>query len=289
MDRRTFLKSVGVAAGTFGAGGVLAACGDDAAGAIPTGQPTLNLLFASFEALTGPEQPVAFGLITLDNVGVRDADDLQVYVREVGGPVLSGPHPAAFHDDTGAAFGVYTSRIDFDAAGTRELVVVRGDDHGTAAFNVVAPADSVVPVAGDQAISVPTPTTADDLGIAALCTQDPPCSMHEVSLDAALADGRPIALLFSTPAYCQSAICGPSVGAVERTRDQIGDADVAFIHVEIFSDAGITTTEPVEAWGLRSEPWLFTIDAAGAIAGRLDGPMVPEMVSGLVAEIGTPA
>ena len=43
----------------------------------------------------------------------------------------------------------------------------------------------------------------------------------------------------------------------------------------------------VEAWGLPSEPWFFTIGGDGVIAGRLDGPM-PEpilrsMLEGLTA------
>jgi hypothetical protein len=47
---------------------------------------------------------------------------------------------------------------------------------------------------------------------------------------------------------------------------------VTFVHVEIYrSNRGADLSPTVEAWGLPSEPWLYTVDAAGVIAGRLDG------------------
>ncbi len=47
---------------------------------------------------------------------------------------------------------------------------------------------------------------------------------------------------------------------------------ITFVHVEIYSsNKGATLAPTVEAWGLPSEPWLYTIDGAGTIVGRLDG------------------
>ena len=42
-----------------------------------------------------------------------------------------------------------------------------------------------------------------------ICTAEPRCPLHTTSLDAAVAAGGPVALLVSTPKFCQVAICGP--------------------------------------------------------------------------------
>src|SRR5207245_1877218 len=47
------------------------------------------------------------------------------------------------------------------------------------------------PGPGGKAIAVATPTVADHRGVEPYCTDTPPCSMHAISLDRALASGRP--------------------------------------------------------------------------------------------------
>lgn len=98
--------------------------------------------------------------------------------------------------------------------------------------------------------------------------------MHEVSLDDALAAGEPVMLTIATPGFCETAICGPTVEVVEavRTAEPAGGS-VRWIHLEVFSDAGTTVADPVAAWQLQSEPWIFGIGSDGTIVGRLDGPL----------------
>ena len=44
------------------------------------------------------------------------------------------------------------------------------------------------------------------------------------------------------------------------------------VHVEIYENNQSATTAPtVQAWGLQTEPWLFTVTGAGTVLGRLDG------------------
>ena len=60
------------------------------------------------------------------------------------------------------------------------------------------PASMVKP--GDQMPgSLDTPTTADARGVDPICTADPVCPLHDVTLADALAAGDPIALLVATP------------------------------------------------------------------------------------------
>ena len=134
---------------------------------------------------------------------------------------------------------------------------------------------------------VATPTTADPLGARDLCTLDPPCGMHDVSLDEALQSGRPVVVQFATPAYCQTAICGPTVSVLDEVRRSGDWGDVAFIHCEIYADEGQNLLEPVAEWNLPTEPWLYTIDGDGRIVARTDGPVLalPDQVERLVQTV----
>lgn len=303
MHRRALLKSVGYAAGAILAGGVVAACGEEAGteGAQPSsGTPspagrsstqttageeqTLTVVNASFETLAGSDQRFAFGVVSADNVPVLDAE-LDVRLRDLDGNELAGPFQATFVD-TGGPLGVYHTRIDVPDPGPVIVVVRDGDDVGELAVDVIAPEDSLLAVPGQDATATATPTVDDPMGMAELCTLRPDdCGMHEVGLDAALAEGRPIALVFATPAYCQTAACGPAVADLDAIRQEGDWGDVAFIHVEIYSDAGQTVAAPVEAWDLPSEPWLFTIDEHGTIVDRLGSVLVPEEMQAMLAAL----
>ena len=289
MDRRSFLKSSAVLSGLVAAPGLLVACGEGggAGDAIPEGEASLSVLIATFELLTGAERPLAFGLRTLENEPV-EADTVQAYVRKLNSEELvAGPIEATYTEETGAG-GLYVTRLNFDEPGQYEFVAVADGKFGTQAVNVASPDSSQAPVPGAEATSTPTPTEQDDLGFVKVCTQEPACGMHEVSLDQALSDGRPVMLLFATPAYCQTVVCGPAVANVEKARlDGDWGEDLAWIHVEIYSDEGKTIAEPVSAWNLPTEPWLFTIAADGTITDRLDGPMLPEWVTDMATAVTT--
>jgi hypothetical protein len=297
LTRRRFLQAAGVVAATLGAAPLVAACaaGDGTGSArqatgrsspagIPSGQPDLSVVTASYETLTGSNRRLAFGLRTIDNEPVAGAD-LDVYLRDPDGAVLAGPLAAEYSESGGPGLGLYLVTLDLPDPGTPFLVAVQGGSYGEAALNVVAPEHSKVAVPGARANAVATPTLADAMGMQRLCTADPVCGMHEVSLDAAVAAGRPVALIFATPAYCQTAVCAPAVATVEGVRTGRAWGDVAWVHVEIYRDAGQTLSAPVEAWRLPTEPWLFTIGRDGTIADRLDGPMLPEVVTEMVTAV----
>ena len=296
MHRRTFLKSLGALAGTVGAAGLLAACGDDdgaepaggatSAKALPKGEPTLNVVHASIETLAGTGRRFAYGLATAENVPLKGVKPT-VYVRDMDGTLISGPFTSTFHDEGGSPLGLYVAQIDVPEPGNVEVVVSAGDAFGTKTISVIAEADSSVPVPGKAAVATATPTNAAPLGVAKVCTNDPPCPMHEISLDQALRDKRPVALMFATPAYCASALCGPAVETLDGVRAGRDWDDVAFIHVEIFKDEGQTTLQAVQDWGLRSEPWFFTIDRDGTISDRVDGPMIAGELSAMVRRIAS--
>lgn len=284
MNRRFFLKTLGLSACAVSSAGLLAACGQPSA--IPAGDATWSLVPAGYpELLVGEGRRLAFGLMTFDNVRVQDSG-VEVFTREVGGEeVLDGPFEARFHPDAGGGLGIYLTTLDVPHAGIIEVVAVSGNDYATSALQVVEPSASALPAPGTAAIVTATPTEASPMDFESLCTRQPDCPLHGESLDEALGDGRPVVLMFATPAYCQTAVCGPGLDTLLEVRDSHDWGDLAFIHCEIFTDEGVTVAEPVLDWGLPSEPWLFTIDREGTIVARVDGPMVREELVALVEDL----
>lgn len=296
LSRRALLRGVGA----LGAAGLLAACGagSDQAEQTPgtSPQPTpedvrrsvlealgvdvpieLSLVVPAAEFVAGEDRRIVFGLATDDREFLSGLDVEVAVVRDEDMAVVSGPVDAAAYEDFGA-LGVYAARVSYPEPGIYRVAAIADGRAAVGAIQVIAAGDSPVPQVGDEAPEVATPTIEEPGDLDQLCTRDPDCSMHETSLDEALAAGRPIVLTIATPAYCQTAICGPVVDVIEDVGQSSQRDDVAWIHVEVFSDAGNTPTEVVGAYGLPSEPWTFFIDAEGRVADRLEGPTPAELV-----------
>ena len=130
----------------------------------------------------------------------------------------------------------------------------------------------LVPGPGDKAPVIDTPTEADAGGdIASIDTRVPPSTMHEENF-ADVVGKKPVVLVFATPQLCQSRVCGPVVDVAEQLKAEYSD-QAEFIHMEIYRDNDISKgfRPQIAAWGLPTEPWVFTIDRNGKIAARLEG------------------
>jgi hypothetical protein len=141
------------------------------------------------------------------------------------------------------------------------------------------------PDVGQRAPDVHTPTPADVGGnLAKIDTRIPPDDMHE-DLHAVLGR-KPVVLVFATPQFCQSRICGPVVDEEEQVKQKYGDR-VSFIHMEIYND-----NEPqkgvrpqVRAYHLTSEPWTFVIDRHGVVRARFEGALSVKEMEAAVKEV----
>ena len=83
---------------------------------------------------------------------------------------------------------------------------------------------------------------------------------------------KPVALVFATPALCQSRVCGPVVDIAQQVADKY-KGEVDFIHMEVYSDndAGKGIRPQLKAFGLQTEPWTFLIDENGIVRDRIEG------------------
>jgi hypothetical protein len=176
--------------------------------------------------------------------------------------------------DAGDVEAIYHATIDLPAPG--RWFVLSATRAGTQLLGATTAIEvrrqHAIPHVGEPAPRIATPTLASAGGDAAsIDTRDPPDDMHEVSLRDVLGK-QPVALLFATPALCQSRVCGPVTDVAAQLHAAYGD-EVAFIHNEVYADNDPNKglRPQMKAFGLRTEPWLFTIDRHGRIAARLEG------------------
>jgi hypothetical protein len=164
--------------------------------------------------------------------------------------------------------GVYHSLATFGQAGIWDGEASFSGT--TSKFSMSLPATAVAPVAGQQAPRAASPTKSAPLGVKPICTRVPQCPLHTVSLSDVVGAGKPVAVLFATPALCASQYCGPVLDELLAVQKPY-EANVAFVHVDIYKNLRARGESPtVTAWSLPSEPWLFTVDGAGTIVSRLD-------------------
>ena len=169
---------------------------------------------------------------------------------------------------------IYGAEIPFERPGDYSILIL--SDTGETVFGAtgelqVAPRDEI-PAPGDPAPEIETETLdGSRANLDLLETRDPPDQMHEKDF-ADVVGERPVALLFATPALCESRVCGPVTDIAAQLQQQYGDR-VEFIHQEPYvgNDPSKGLRPPLEAFNLQTEPWLFTFDADGRIAARLEG------------------
>ncbi|MEI6571853.1 MAG: thioredoxin family protein [Actinomycetes bacterium] len=136
------------------------------------------------------------------------------------------------------------------------------------------------PIPGGAAPAAPSPTAEATLGVDPICTRDPACPLHTKSLDALIGKGRPVAVMFATPARCQTQFCGPVLDQLLAVQGDYS-SEVDFVHVEIYeSTEGTNLVSTISAWGIDSEPWLFTVSANGTVQERLDGAFATDEIRG---------
>lgn len=228
------------------------------------GSKSLNLVLASYVHVPAVDQRVTFAILNEEGTGpVKPEGPVRLTIdgQEV---------PAELHADGSLELPYLLVRHRFEKPGVSTARATYRGAVGEAAIQVVEPAKASAPLVGHPLPRVATPTVADPRVVDPICTRRPPCLLHDVSLDAALDERRPLAVLYATPARCQSRLCGPVLDNLLAHHEAFAGR-VRFIHVEIFaSPTGNTLAPAVKATGLTQEPFLFLVGADGIVRERID-------------------
>ncbi len=250
----------------------------------PATEPeTLRLALASSDLAVGSNR-VVFGVLDDDTGPVRDAE-VQVstfYLPATGGQ--DGPMEtvdAVFRAWPVTPRGVFTARLDFDRAGEWGIGAVVTDADGTerkASARVRVKDTSATPALGTAAPRSISKTLADAGDFERLTTDfEPDADLYALTIADALDTGKPLMVVFSTPAYCQTATCGPQLDVIKDVKAEYADT-MNFIHVEVYDNpheiegdlTNAVISPTVEEWGLPSEPWTFIIDGDGVIRAKFE-------------------
>jgi hypothetical protein len=297
-SRRDFLRLAGAGGSAAGLAALLAACGggDEPSGAAPAGSLQALKADATQLSLLGAQSqlPVGtglytFGLATPDNRLVTGgAPEVWVALNDTGR--AAGPFPTRWFEleayeetkDTSPRSplrGFYGAEVEFPEAGNWMVAATTEVDGGRAVGSGGVPVAAEVPAAvGSKAKALSTPVATTAAGRKKICTREPACPLHEVSLDDALKDGRPTVVNFGTPLLCTSQICGPVVDEQMVVADKLGDR-ASFVHVEIYPSRD--TSKPVPAlteYGFTTEPWMLVVDRDGVIRARYEGPVTAAQI-----------
>jgi hypothetical protein len=179
------------------------------------------------------------------------------------------------HGDTTDVQGVYVTQVTFPRSGTWGLEVLAQSGSGnveSARLSVGALAASLAPAVGTPAPRSRNRIASDVGDLRQIDSSDPPDPrLHQTRIADAIAQGKPQVIVFATPRYCTSRVCGPVVDIVRTLIPTYGDR-VAFIHEEIWETGGLQKfSSTVEEWNLRSEPWIFVVDGTGMVRARFEG------------------
>lgn len=172
---------------------------------------------------------------------------------------------------------LYVAHVPIAKAGTYWFLAEPegGPDPVQALGNIVVEKSIAAPAVGERAPASETPTLASVGGKASkVTTRVPPdLTLIEHSVAETLRDGVPFVVTFSTPEFCASRACGPVVDVVEEVSKRVEEADMRFIHVEVYegNDPAKGYNRWMKEWGLVTEPWTFVVGADGKIAARYEG------------------
>lgn len=101
----------------------------------------------------------------------------------------------------------------------------------------------------------------------------------------AIAQAAPQLIVFATPQFCATRMCGPVLDVVRTLRPVYGKRMV-FTHQEIWEDFAVQRAFPAVAeWGLRSEPWVFIVGGDGIVRGKFEGLVTVRELESAVQQV----
>lgn len=236
---------------------------------------------ASSDIGVGQER-LLLGLSTVDGTRLEVPDaTVAISVSPQSDPSRVQTAPGIWTNIVPDVTGLFRATFDFDEPGIWQATLTPEGGEPLEPVFVEVLSEPLAPALGSVA-PIPATPTLDDYPLEELTTDpDPDPAFYEMTLEEAISSGRPTVLVFSTPAYCQTASCGPLLDHVKNVAPDFPDAN--FIHVEVFTGltdpdfapdaAHLAPSANVDGYSLPSEPWVFVIDGEGIVTARFEGVM----------------
>ena len=184
---------------------------------------------------------------------------------------------------------VYSTELDLPAAGGYRPAILIKEKGGWSAkvlASVKVGEYAKIPRPGEKAPSIETPTAKSVGGdLTKLSTRVPPDTQNKVNYAEVLGK-EPILLLFATPKFCQSRVCGPVVDVAQQAQHEF-EGKANFIHMEIYNDNDPSkgVRPQVRRFHLPSEPWLFAINREGVVSAAIEGAFGAQLMDKTVEKV----
>jgi hypothetical protein len=274
----------------------------DAPAATSSGPSVIPVIIGQQQA--GPARFVFSFLDADGNLPVGSPDRTAQVAFVAPGETDPGPSvPAEFVWAIEGSRGEYIAHTEFPIAGAwKAIFITQSPTSAQEAIGVSFDVqDDLPPIdIGRPAPASVTPTAADVGGDLARISTDtnPDPRFYQLSVAGALAEGRPFILAFATPAFCQSAQCGPTLDHIKQVAATAPD-DIVFINVEPYqmaftegrlqpvldADGQLQPVPAVEEWGILSEPWMFAVDGSGIVRASFEGVVTDTELGDVLAAI----
>jgi hypothetical protein len=184
---------------------------------------------------------------------------------------------------------VYSTELNLPAEGEYRPVVLIKEKGGWSAkllASIKVGEYAKIPRPGDKAPSIETPTAKSVGGdLTRLSTRVPPDTQNKVNFAEVLGK-EPILLLFATPKFCQSRVCGPVVDVAQQAQHEF-EGKANFIHMEIYNDNDPSkgVRPQVRRFHLPTEPWLFAINREGVVSSAIEGAFGTKLMDRTVEKV----
>ena len=197
------------------------------------------------------------------------------------------------HNADNAVRGIYVTQLPFSRSGKWgvELTLQRpGGASESARLTVVVLDKSATPSVGEAAPRSRNMVASDVKDLREIDTSEhPDPRLHQVRIADAIAMKKPQLIVFATPQFCTSRMCGPVVDIVRTLLPSYGNR-IAFTHQEIWQDFASKKVFPtVEEWRLESEPWVFVVDGQGVIRAKFEGLVTAREIETALQSVLPPA
>ena len=171
------------------------------------------------------------------------------------------------------AQALFVTRLRFEKPG-RYWLVADLEGRSVQGMSVIdVKPEAKAPAVGSEAPRSDTPTLADGPAEEITTARPPDTELLRYSIKDSIDAEIPFVVVFSTPAFCESRTCGPTVEIVDEVRKRLEGERMRFIHVEVYEDndpqKGVNRF--MKEWKLPTEPWVFVVDSRGIVRARFEG------------------
>jgi hypothetical protein len=256
--------------------------------------PEILPILVSSEFSAGPNR-FLFTLTDRANQLIADPDvsvALSFYDSDVAPEVVAFETDSRFMWAVEGVSGLYVADVTFPSDGrwgTRFTATLPDGKVKTVRADYDVLATSHTPAIGAPAPSVETPTARTAAELAGVTTDtDPEPRFYTTSIADALEAGEPFVAVFATPAFCQTATCGPTLETVKAVAARY--PAMTFINVEPYvmamqgpslqpvldANGRLQPAPWTTAWDLLTEPFIAVVDGKGLVRAKFEGTIAAE-------------